>query len=115
MPVVHKSAIVPYTSAQMYALVNNIGQYKSFVPWCKDSVVQLQSDDEIQATLTFAAKGMQKSFTTLNRLHPHRMMEIQLVDGPFKQLEGCWRFEKQDENHSKVILDLEFELSNKMF
>src|SRR3990167_4777918 len=39
---------------------------------------------------------------------------VQLVDGPFKQLEGFWRFEDRDENHSEVILDLEFELSNKI-
>ncbi len=115
MPSIHRSAIIPYTTSQMYDLVNDIARYHEFIPYCVSSVVHEKSDDEVRATLTLSAKGFEKSFTTLNRLHPYRMMEIQLIDGPFKQLEGFWRFENRDENHSEVILDLEFELSNKMF
>lgn len=114
MPVIHRSAIVPYSQTQMYLLVNDIAQYQEFVPYCVSSVVQERTDDAVRATLTLSAKGFQKSFTTLNRLQPHHLMEIQLIDGPFKQLEGFWRFETRDENHSEVILDLEFELSNKV-
>src|SRR3990167_10190754 len=114
MPTIHRSAIVPYSEAQMYDLVNDIGRYQEFVPYCTSSIVHEKTDDCIRATLTLSAKGVQKSFTTLNRLQKNRMMEIQLVDGPFKQLEGFWRFEDRDENHSEVILDLEFELSNKI-
>jgi ribosome-associated toxin RatA of RatAB toxin-antitoxin module len=115
MPIIHRSAMVPYSCKQMYELVNDIGRYHEFIPYCASSVVHAQSQDEIRATLTLAAKGFEKSFTTLNRLHPHRMMEIQLIDGPFKQLEGFWRFEEKAENGCEVILDLEFELSNKLF
>lgn len=115
MPIIHRAAIVPYTAIQMYELVNDIARYAEFIPYCVSSVVHEKSEDEIRATITLSAKGFEKSFTTLNRLQPHRMMEIQLIDGPFKQLEGFWRFEQRDENHSEVILDLEFELSNKIF
>lgn len=115
MPVIHRSVVVPYTSAQMYALVNDIAHYQEFVPYCTSSVVHEHTRDEIRATLTLSAKGFQKSFTTSNRLHSDRLMEIKLIDGPFKQLEGFWKFEQHDAEHSEVILDLEFELSNKMF
>ena len=114
MPIIHRAAIVPYSTIQMYELVNNIALYAEFIPYCTSSVVHEKSDDEIRATLTLSAKGFEKSFTTLNRLQPYRMMEIQLIDGPFKQLEGFWRFENRDDRHSEVILDLEFELSNKL-
>lgn len=115
MPIIHRAAVVPYSCEQMYELVNDIAHYQEFIPYCVSSVVHEQSEDEIRATLTLSAKGFEKSFTTLNRLHPHRMMEIQLIDGPFKQLEGFWRFEKKAEKSCEVILDLEFELSNKLF
>lgn len=114
MPIIHRAAIVPYSTIQMYELVNNIAHYAEFIPYCTSSVVHEKSEDEIRATITLSAKGFEKSFTTLNRLQPYRMMEIQLIDGPFKQLEGFWRFEKRDAVHSEVILDLEFELSNKL-
>ncbi len=115
MPTIHRSAIIPYSIEQMYDLINDIARYHEFVPYCIASVVHEKSDDEIRATLILSAKGMQKSFTTLNRLQKNRLIEIQLIDGPFKQLEGFWRFEMRDENHSEVILDLAFELSNKIF
>lgn len=115
MPVIHRSAVVPYTQEQMYYLVNDIARYKEFVPYCTDSIVHGKNENEMRATLTLSAKGFQKSFTTVNRLQKNHMIEIQLIDGPFKQLEGFWKFETHDDNHSEVILDLEFELSNKMF
>ena len=115
MPTIHRNATVPYSAEQMYKLVNDIARYQEFVPYCTSSVVHEQSDDVIRATLTLSAKGFQKSFTTLNRLQKNRMMEIQLIDGPFKRLEGFWKFEHHDDGHSEVILDLEFELENKMF
>ncbi|EKD76927.1 MAG: cyclase/dehydrase [uncultured bacterium] len=114
MPVIHRSAIVPYSAEQMYELVNDITRYSEFVPYCTSSVVHEKTEDEIRATLTLSAKGFQKSFTTLNRLQKNRMVEIKLMDGPFKNLEGFWKFDNKDEKHSEVILDLEFELSNKM-
>ena len=115
MSVIHRSAIVPYSTAQMYALVNDIARYHEFVPYCVSSDVHSQTDDEIRATLTLSAKGVKKSFSTLNRLQKNRMMEIEMVDGPFKYLTGFWKFNDCGNNQSEVILDLEFELSNKMF
>ena len=115
MPTIHRSAIVPYSEVQMYDLVNDIARYQEFVPYCTSSIVHEKTDDIIRATLTLSAKGMQKSFTTLNRLQKNQMMEIQLIDGPFKQLEGFWKFENRGDNQSEVILDLQFELANKLF
>src|SRR5438876_410042 len=105
MPTIHRTAIVPYSAEQMYDLVNDIARYQEFVPYCISSVVNEKTDDAISATLTLSAKGFEKSFSTLNRLQKNRMMEIQLIDGPFKQLEGFWKFETRDEKHSEVILD----------
>lgn len=115
MSMIHRSAIVPYSTEQMYALVNDIARYQEFVPYCVSSRVHEKSDEMVHATLTLSAKGFRKSFTTLNRLQKNKMMGIELIDGPFKNLEGFWKFETQDDAHSIVILDLTFELSNKIF
>jgi ribosome-associated toxin RatA of RatAB toxin-antitoxin module len=42
------------------------------------------------------------------------MIEIRLVNGPFKQLEGFWRFEPYENAQCRIIFDLEFEFSNKL-
>lgn len=115
MTVINKSSVVPYSSVQMYDLVNNIEQYSQFVPYCVGSQIVTKSEDEIHASLTFSSAGINKSFTTLNRLQPHRMIEMRLVDGPFKQLEGFWSFETLDDPKTcRVSLNLEFEFSNTM-
>lgn len=114
MTVINKSAIVPYTPAQMYDLVNDIEQYSKFVPYCVGSQVLERNVDEIHASLTFAGAGIHKSFSTLNRLQPHKMVEMRLVNGPFKSLEGFWSFEAMDTQQCRVTLNLEFEFATAM-
>ena len=112
MPIISKSALVPYAPSAMYALVNDIESYPKFLPWCRSARVARRSDDEVRATLELARGGIQKSFTTCNRLQKDKMIEMRLVEGPFRRLEGYWRFQRLDENACKVSLDLDFEFSS---
>ncbi len=114
MPTMNKVAVVPYTQEQMYALVDDVEGYSQFVPLCTRSEVLDRSEDELHGKLTFAKGGMEKSFSTINRLQPHKMIELRLLDGPFKQLEGFWRFEEMDDAGCRVMLDLEYEFSSKL-
>jgi ribosome-associated toxin RatA of RatAB toxin-antitoxin module len=111
MTVINKSAIVPYTAAQMFDLVNDIEQYSKFVPYCVKSKVVERNINEIHASLTFSGAGINKSFSTLNRLQPHKMIEMRLVNGPFKSLEGFWSFDSLENHGCRVNLNLEFELA----
>lgn len=114
MTIVKKTRIVPYNSAQMYELVNHIEHYPEFLPYCSESIVHHRDEDEVQATLVISAAGVNKSFTTRNRLQPNKMIEIRLIDGPFKHLEGFWRFDEVDEG-CRISFDLEFEFAGRMF
>jgi ribosome-associated toxin RatA of RatAB toxin-antitoxin module len=112
MPNINRRKMVNYSQEQMYALVNDVSSYSQFLPHCTGSEVISSTDEEVHATLTFARGGLHKSFTTLNRLQPHKMIEIRLVNGPFKHLEGFWRFEAHQNNGCCVSLDLAFEFSS---
>ena len=114
MPSVSRNALVPYSAANMFVLVNDIQSYPQFLPWCRSVNIISQSDDEIRATLEMAKGAFSKSFSTCNRLQPNKMVEIRLLDGPFRHLEGFWRFQPLDENACKVSLDLEFEFSSRL-
>lgn len=113
MPNINKSKVVSYPQNQMYELVNDVESYSEFVPFCSESRIDSCTHEEIRATLSFARGGFSKSFTTLNRLQPHRMIEIQLINGPFRQLEGFWRFEPLEGDRCRVSLDLEFEFASR--
>lgn len=111
---VQKTREVPYTCEQMYALVNNIEAYEQFLPYCAKSTVQHRDEDEVQGTLVISAAGMSKSFTTRNLLQHNKMIEIRLVDGPFRHLEGFWRFDEINDG-CRVSFDLEFEFAGGFF
>ncbi len=114
MPIVNKSALVSYSAQQMFELVNDVDSYHQFLPWCRRSKVLSTNGDEIRATVEIAHGALQKSFTTLNRIQQNKMIEMRLEQGPFKHLEGFWRFQTLNETASKVTLDLQYEFSSKL-
>ena len=114
MTAIHKSALVPYAAGEMYGLVADIESYGKFLPWCGGARIVARDADSVTAAIDIAYHGVHKTFTTRNKLEPGRVMELQLVDGPFKFLQGHWRFEELDERACKVSLDLSFEFSNRL-
>lgn len=114
MPSVSRSALVPYSAQQMFELVAAVDQYKAFLPWCGDSQVLERSEDEMKACVVISKAGIERSFTTMNRFQRGKMMEMRLLEGPFRHLEGFWRFQPLREDACKVSLDLEFEFSSRV-
>ncbi len=114
MGTIHRIAVVPYTPAEMFELVNDVEAYPRFLPWCKRARVLRRDEQQIQAMLTVAKGGVEKSFTTLNVLNEERTVDMRLVEGPFRKLEGLWRFESADTGRCRVSLDMTFELSSKV-
>ncbi len=114
MTVVKKTRTVPFSCEKMYRLVNDVEHYSEFLPYFSSSEVRHRDEDEVEATLSISAAGMQKSFTTRNRLQANKMIEMRLVDGPFKHFEGFWRFDESAEG-CVVSFDLEFEFAGRMF
>lgn len=111
---VNKSALVPYSAGQMYALVNDVERYPEFLPWCHGARVLSETDSEMRAQLDLARGGLHKTFTTLNKLEPGRSITMTLENGPFRHLEGRWQFVDLDHEGCKVTLDMEFEFSGKL-
>ena len=111
MASVNRQALVPFSAEQMFRLVNDIESYPRFLPWCRSTQVQFRDDDQIRATIEISKGPLQKSFTTLNRLQRNKMMEIRLVEGPFRRLDGYWCFHALRDDACKVTLDLDFEFA----
>jgi len=119
MTIIQRSALVHYSARQMFELVNNIEDYPRFLPWCRKSEIIKRTDTQVEAALDIHWKGISKTFITRNDLHPYERMEITLVSGPFRHLEGRWQFIALEANACKVSVELEFEftgsLVDKMF
>ncbi len=112
---IKRSALVHYSPAEMYQLVNDVNDYASFLPWCRSSEVKSESESEMIASVEIAKGVLNKTFTTQNRLLKGERIELRLVDGPFKKLTGYWQFDKlKTDNACKVNLELDFEFDNAM-
>ncbi len=89
---VRRSALLPYTPAQVYGLVADVERYPDFLPWCTSARILAREGDEVTVTLGLSSGFARANFTTRNRLEPDRSMTMSLVDGPFEHLEGRWDF-----------------------
>ena len=87
---VNRSLILPYSSAEMYDLANNVEAYDEFLPWCSCSAVLERDEACAIARIDVSYKGMKSSFTTRNELTPNQQIHMTLVEGPFSALEGKW-------------------------
>jgi len=114
MPTISKSVLAPYSAAQMFAVVDDVESYPLFLPWCKSAQVLSRSGDEVRARIEMARGSIHKSFSTCNRRQQDKMIEIRLLEGPFRHLEGFWRFDALGESACKVSLDMDFEFSNRV-
>lgn len=103
-----------HKASEMYHLVDDIESYPEFLPWCKSTTILERDEDHAKARIEIAMGAVNKSFTTLNRMQKNKMIEIRLVEGPFKHLQGFWQFEALRENASKISVDMEFEYSSRM-
>ena len=113
MTIVHKSVLQNYSAEQMFALVENVEAYPSFLPWC-DSV-DVQRDESRQtaiATLSLNFCGIRQSFTTHNTNVAPTSIKMRLVKGPFRKLNGQWTFTVLGEKTCRVELKMNYEFSH---
>jgi len=109
---VNRSALVPYAASDMYTLVADVEKYPGFLPWCRRARVRSPGEDTVEASLEIGKGPIRKTFTTRNVMTRDSRIDIELVDGPFKHLQGCWQFLSLDGSGCRIQLELEFELAN---
>ncbi|MEY6433367.1 type II toxin-antitoxin system RatA family toxin [Thioalkalicoccus limnaeus] len=114
MPTVKKSALVPYSSTQMFDLVADVESYPDFLPWCHSARVLSQRENEICGEIEVARLGIRQTFSTCNKFVRDHRMDIALLDGPFRKLAGHWTFLALRPDACKVQLELEFEFSGRL-
>jgi ribosome-associated toxin RatA of RatAB toxin-antitoxin module len=109
MKQVKKSVLLWYSAREMYALVTAVDAYPVFLPWCEKAEVSDRSAQGVTARLHLQFAGMRHAFTTRNTHTADQSVVMALVDGPFSELDGVWRFIPIGGTDSKSCR-IEFEL-----
>jgi len=110
MPQIKRSAMMPYPAEVMYDIVNDVGRYPEFLPWCGGVEIRDADERSLEASIEMKLAGLNHWFTTRNRMVPGQTIEISLVDGPFRRLEGYWRFTPIDSDGCRIELTMDFEI-----
>ena len=115
MKTVHKSVLIWYSAAEMFALVTDVASYPQFLPWCDQSAVLVEDKHGMTARVGLSMAGLSKSFTTRNTHIEGRKVSLKLIDGPFSKLDGHWDFTpvgKETDRACKVEFSLNYDFDN---
>ncbi len=107
-----RTALVLFPATQMYQLVADVASYPQFLSWCTASRLIDSGEDWQVASLDISIAGLRQSFTTRNELLPGKKLSMELLEGPFQQLSGEWRFEPLGSAGSKILLQLKFDFGS---
>jgi ribosome-associated toxin RatA of RatAB toxin-antitoxin module len=114
MAVVEKSVLIERTAAQMFALVDRVEDYPKFLPWCGGTELLERTATKTAARLHISYHGLKAHFATENAKDVPRWMNIQLREGPFRSMDGGWKFTPLGETACKVEFRLHYEFSSKI-
>jgi ribosome-associated toxin RatA of RatAB toxin-antitoxin module len=112
MAKVVKSVLVPYSAAEMFELVDRCEDYPQFLPWCSSAEVLRRDEGITEATIHLQYLQVKQHFTTTNAKRIPTEMDIHLKSGPFRSLEGSWRFRRLADTACKVEFEIHYEFSS---
>jgi len=120
LPLVERTALVPYTCAEMFALVNDFENYPDFLPWCSKAELHTSENEQLTATLSISKGFISDSFTTKNTNDPPHSIHMTHLQGPFSHLQGSWSFTPLgdalvgEEKACRIDLKMDFAFSNSL-
>jgi len=106
--------MVPFSSDSMFSLVSDVETYPEFLPWCTETKLLSRTEDELIASLALGYGSLNSKFTTRNRFAAPEWMTMELLEGPFSNLEGRWEFEALGDAGCEVVLRIDFEFSSQL-
>ena len=115
MKTVHKSVLIWYSAAEMFALVTDVASYPQFLPWCDEALILKEDAHGMTAKIGLSMAGIKQAFTTRNSHEKDRKVSLKLVDGPFSKLDGHWDFRpvgKAGERACKIQFSLGYDFDN---
>ncbi len=109
-----ETRIIACSPQAMFDVVMDIDAYPQFLPWVADAKVLRRTEGELSAELVADLAGSRHAFQTVDRFISPKLIEIRLLEGPFRFLESVWTFEESGEGRCRVHFSIEFEFRSMM-
>ena len=122
MPRHEERATLAYSVDELFAVVADVRDYPSFVPWCNGVRILHENEREIVADLSIGFGPFQESFRSQVTLERPRQVKVQAIEGPLEHLANIWTFTPVGEKTSiDFMIDFQFKshlldhVANEMF
>lgn len=114
MPTHAQRKVLPYTPAQMFALVADIERYPLFLPWCLACRVKRREGNVVWGDLMVGFKVFRETFTSKVTLGPPDRIDVEYIDGPFRYLTNHWQFDPAPDGACEVDFFIDFEFRSRL-
>lgn len=108
---IRREALVPYSAAQMFDLIERVEDYPLFLPWCLRTELIERSGVSVSATVEVGVRDMRVRVTTRNDKRPPEFMAIHLQGGSFRHFYGEWALRALGDAGCHVVFRLQYELA----
>jgi coenzyme Q-binding protein COQ10 len=115
MPRHSETRALPYTPAQMFELVADVGRYAEFLPWVAAVRVRSNSETEMIADLIVGFKALRERFTSRVVKKRPEHIHVDYLDGPLKYLSNDWTFRPDGKGGTLVDFCVDFAFKNRVF
>lgn len=110
---------MPYSVAEMYALIADVSAYPEFLPWCSGARIRARNpqpdgSEVLEADLVISFKVFRERFGSRVTLRPgESKIDVAYLDGPFRYLNNHWRFKPVSDSACEVDFFVDFEFRSK--
>jgi len=109
---VRRSALIGYSAARMFDLIEAAEHYPAFLPWCARAVIVERDDAVVVARIGVDYHGARFEFTTRNPKRRPEWMAITLERGPFRRFEGEWNLSALAPAACRIEFALRYEFAS---
>ena len=116
MKISKQEVIINHSAKSIYDIVLDIEKYPEFIPWCSAVQIRTKTKKNIIADLLVNYKYFQKTFTSDVRFDSNNLIiDVLYIEGPLKNLQNQWKFEKVEDKKTKVHFKIKFEFNNALY
>jgi coenzyme Q-binding protein COQ10 len=115
MPRHSETKHLPFTPAQLFDLVADVGRYAEFLPWVVAVRVRSSSEAETIADLVVGFTAFKERFTSrVTKQAPDRIT-VDYIEGPLKYLQNEWRFDPAPDGGTNLHFSVDFAFKSRIF
>ncbi len=115
MPGIAETRRLPWSAAQMFDLVADVGRYGEFLPWVVATRIRSDSESEMIADMLVGFSALREKFASRVIKQRPQAIEVVYLDGPLKDLDNRWSFRDLPEGGCEVDFSVQFSFRSAMF